>query len=149
MRSIISASLLFLSLLSEAQKKQISDESATEQFVLRLHEKKFQWMIKKQTDSLNSILDPRVIYVHSNGWQQNRKEITDDLKSGKLIMNNVTVTEAKARVYKGAVIINGKGKFDVVVDGKAVVLDLLYTEVYVRKKDGWFLVTRHANRINQ
>jgi hypothetical protein len=148
MRFIISAFFLLLSILSAAQKKQINDESATEQFVLRLHEKKFQWMIKKQTDSLNSILDPRVIYVHSNGWQQNRKEITDDLKSGKLIMNNVTVTEAKARVYKGAVIINGKGKFDVVVDGKAVVLDLLYTEVYVRKKDGWFLVTRHANRIN-
>jgi hypothetical protein len=148
MRFIISAFFLLLSILSAAQKKQINDESATEQFVLRLHEKKFQWMIKKQTDSLNSILDPRVIYVHSNGWQQNRKEITGDLKSGKLIMNNVTVTEAKARVYKGAVIINGKGKFDVVVDGKAVVLDLLYTEVYVRKKDGWFLVTRHANRIN-
>ena len=148
MRFIISAFFLLLSILSAAQKKQINDESATEQFVLRLHEKKFQWTIKKQTDSLNSILDPRVIYVHSNGWQQNRKEITGDLKSGKLIMNNVTVTEAKARVYKGAVIINGKGKFDVVVDGKAVVLDLLYTEVYVRKKDGWFLVTRHANRIN-
>jgi hypothetical protein len=149
MRFIFSAFFLLLSILSAAQKKQINDESATEQFVLRLHEKKFQWMIKKQTDSLNSILDPRIIYVHSNGWQQNRKEITDDLKSGKLIMNSVTVTEAKARVYKGAVIINGKGKFDVVVDGKAVVLDLLYTEVYVRKKDGWFLVTRHANRINQ
>ncbi|MFN5135465.1 MAG: nuclear transport factor 2 family protein [Chitinophagaceae bacterium] len=147
MRFIISAFFLLLSILSAAQKKQINDESATEQYVLRLHERKFQWMIKKQTDSLNSILDPRVIYVHSNGWQQNRKEITDDLKSGKLIMNNVTVTEAKARVYKGAVIITGKGKFDVVVDGKAVVLDLLYTEVYVRKKDGWFLVTRHANRI--
>jgi hypothetical protein len=149
MRFIFSAFFLLLSILSAAQKKQINDESATEQFVLRLHEKKFQWMIKKQTDSLNSILDPRIIYVHSNGWQQNRKEITDDLKSGKLIMNSVTVTEAKARVYKGAVIINGKGKFDVVVDGRAVVLDLLYTEVYVRKKDGWFLVTRHANRINQ
>jgi hypothetical protein len=149
MRFIFSTFFLLLSILSAAQKKQINDESATEQFVLRLHEKKFQWMIKKQTDSLNSILDPRIIYVHSNGWQQNRKEITDDLKSGKLIMNSVTVTEAKARVYKGAVIINGKGKFDVVVDGRAVVLDLLYTEVYVRKKDGWFLVTRHANRINQ
>jgi hypothetical protein len=147
MRFIISASFLLISILSAAQKKQITDESATEQFVLRLHEKKFQWMINKQTDSLNSILDPRVMYVHSNGWQQNRKEITDDLKSGKLIMNSVSVMEAKARVYKGAVIINGKGKFDVVVDGKAVVLDLLYTEVYVRKKEGWLLVTRHANRI--
>ena len=105
-------------------------------------------MTKKQLDSLNNILDPRVVYVHSNGWQQNKKEIIDDLKSGKLIMNNVVVTEARARVYKGAVIINGKGKFDVMVDGKAVVLDLLYTEVYVRKNAGWLLVTRHANKIN-
>lgn len=148
MRLIISICFLLVSILSIGQKKSINDESATEQFVLRLHEKKFQWMVNKQTDSLNSILDPRVIYVHSNGWQQNRKEITDDLKSGKLIMNSVTVTEAKARVYKGAVIINGKGKFDVVVEGKPVVIELLYTEVFVRKKEGWLLVSRHANRIN-
>lgn len=139
---------MFISILSVGQKKTNKEESVTEQFVLRLHEKKFQWMVKKQLDSLNTILDERVIYVHSNGWQQNKKEITEDLKSGKLIMNNVTVTEAKARVYKGAVVVNGKGKFDVVVDGKSVIIELLYTEVYVRKKEGWLLVTRHANRIN-
>ncbi|MFN5136093.1 MAG: nuclear transport factor 2 family protein [Chitinophagaceae bacterium] len=148
MKHLFTVCFLLISICSTAQKKGINDESATEQFVLRLHEKKFQWMTKKQLDSLNNILDPRVVYVHSNGWQQNKKEIIDDLKSGKLIMNNVVVTEARARVYKGAVIINGKGKFDVMVDGKAVVLDLLYTEVYVRKNAGWLLVTRHANKIN-
>lgn len=148
MRFIIFSCFLLVSILSIGQKKSVNDISATEQFVLRLHEKKFQWMAKKQLGSLSNILDERVVYVHSNGWQQNKKEITEDLKTGKLIMNSVTVTEAKARVYKGAVIINGKGKFDVVVDGKAVVLDLLYTEVYVRKKEGWLLVARHATRIN-
>lgn len=148
MRLIISVCFLLVSILSIGQKKSINDESATEQFVLRLHEKKFQFMAKKQLDSLNAILDERVVYVHSNGWQQNKKEVIEDLKNGKLIMNSVTVTEAKARVYKGAVIINGKGKFDVVVEGKPVVIELLYTEVYVRKKEGWLLVTRHANRIN-
>lgn len=148
MRFILSFAFFLISISSFGQKKAINEESATEQFVLRLHEKKFQFMVKKQLDSLNAILDERVVYVHSNGWQQTKKEITEDLKSGKLIMNSVTVTEAKARVYKGAVIINGKGKFDVVVEGKAVILDLLYTEVYVRKKEGWLLVTRHANRIN-
>lgn len=148
MKHLFTVCFLLISICSTAQKKGINDESATEQFVLRLHETKFQWMTKKQLDSLNNILDPRVVYVHSNGWQQNKKEIIDDLKSGKLIMNNVVVTEARARVYKGAVIINGKGKFDVMVDGKAVVLDLLYTEVYVRKNAGWLLVTRHANKIN-
>jgi Domain of unknown function (DUF4440) len=138
--------LAFVSFTLTAQKK--TDESATEQFVLKLHEKKFQWMVKKQLDSLKNILDERVVYVHSNGWVQNKKEIIEDLRSGKLIMNSVTVTEAKARVYKGSVIINGKGKFDVVIDGKSVVIDLLYTEVYVKRKEGWLLVTRHANRLN-
>lgn len=148
MKQLLTVCFLLICICSFAQKKVASEESATEQFVLRLHEKKFQWMITKQLDSLNNILDARVVYAHSNGWQQNRKEIIDDLKSGKLIMNNVSVTEAKARVYKGAVIVNGKGKFNVMVDGKPVDIDLLYTEVYVRKNDGWLLVTRHANRIN-
>lgn len=146
MKKIFSLLLFFICSVSSAQKQ--TDESATEQFVLRLHEKKFQWMVKKQLDSLKNSLDERLVYVHSNGWVQNKKEVIDDLKSGKLIMNSVTVTEAKARVYKGAVIVNGKGKFDVMIDGKPVVIDLLYTEVYVKRKDGWLLVTRHANRLN-
>jgi Domain of unknown function (DUF4440) len=147
MRTTFSFLLVFIWSVSFAQASK--DESATEQFVLKLHQKKFQWMIKKQLDSLKNILDERVVYVHSNGWVENKQEILDDLKSGKLIMNSVTVKEAKARVYKGAVIVNGSGLFNVVVDGNAVEINLLYTEVYVRKKEGWLLVSRHANRLNQ
>ena len=146
MKKTISILLLFVSSVTFAQKQ--TDESATEQFVLRLHQKKFQWMIKKQLDSLRMILDERVVYIHSNGWIENKQEILEDLKNGKLIMNSVTGIDARARVYKGAVVINGKGKFDVVVDGKSVQVDLLYTEIYVRKKEGWLLVSRHANKLN-
>ena len=138
--------LLFTASTGLAQKTK--DESATEKFVLKLHENKFRWMINKQLDSLNAILDERVVYIHSNGWVQHKKEVTEDLKTGKLIMKSVTVTEASARVYKGAVIINGKGNFNVIVDGKPAEVQLLYTEVYVRKEKGWLLVSRHANRIN-
>lgn len=130
---------------ASAQKK--TDESAIEKLVLRLHEKKFRWMENKQFDSLKMILDERVVYVHSNGWVQNKTEITEDLKSGKLVMNSVVISEATARVYKGAVIVNGKGVFNVIVNGAAVEIPLLYTEVYVRKKEGWLLVSRHANRL--
>jgi hypothetical protein len=133
-----------LPLAMPAQKSK--DESATEKYVLRLHENKFRWMVNKKLDSLNTVLDERVVYVHSNGWIQNRKEIIDDLRSGKLVMNSVTVTEATARVYKGVVIINGKGNFNVLVEGKAVDITLMYTEVYVKREKGWLLVSRHANR---
>ena len=146
MKNFLLFCLLFTASTGLAQKTK--DESATEKFVLKLHENKFRWMINKQLDSLNAILDERVVYIHSNGWVQHKKEVTEDLKTGKLIMKSVTVTEASARVYKGAVIINGKGNFNVIVDGKPAEVQLLYTEVYVRKEKGWLLVSRHANRIN-
>ncbi len=132
--------------LVSAQKT--NQESATEKFILKLHEKKFNWMVNKKLDSLNAILDERIVYVHSNGWIQNKKEVIEDLKNGKLVMNRVTITEAAARVYKGFVIVNGKGVFNVIVDGNTVDVQLLYTEVYAKRENGWLLVSRHANRIN-
>lgn len=142
--------LLFLLLLIStvhASAQKVTDESATEKFVLKLHEAKFRWMVNKRLDSLNNLLDERVQYVHSNGWVQNKKEVIEDIRSGKLVMNKVTVAEATARVYKGFVIVNGKGVFNVVVEGKPVDINLLYTEVYAKRQNGWLLVSRHANKL--
>ncbi|MFY7841147.1 MAG: nuclear transport factor 2 family protein, partial [Lacibacter sp.] len=85
--------------------------------------------------------------VHSNGWVQNKKEVIEDIRSGKLTMTNVKVTEAKARVYKGFVIVNGKGIFSGIMDGKPLDISLLYTEVYAKRQNGWLLVSRHANKL--
>ncbi len=142
--------LLFLLLLIttvHASAQKANDESATEKFVLKLHEAKFRWMVNKRLDSLNNILDERVQYVHSNGWVQNKKEVIEDIRSGKLAMTNVKVSEAKARVYKGFVIVNGKGVFSIVMDSKPLDIVLLYTEVYAKRQNGWLLVSRHANKL--
>lgn len=141
--------IFFLLFSSAALAQKTKEESATEKFVLKLHENKFRWMVNKQLDSLNAILDDRVQYVHSNGWTENKKEIIEDIKSGKLTMTNVKVTEANARVYKGFVIVNGKGVFSVLMDGNPLDISLLYTEVYAKRQTGWLLVSRHANRVNQ
>lgn len=139
--------VFFLVFTSVAFAQKTKEESATEKFVLKLHENKFRWMVNKQLDSLNAILDERVQYVHSNGWTENKKEIIEDIKSGKLTMTSVKVTEASARVYKGFVIVHGKGIFNVVMNGTPMDISLLYTEVYAKRQNGWLLVSRHANRL--
>lgn len=139
--------VFFLVFTSVAFAQKTKEESATEKFVLKLHENKFRWMVNKQLDSLNAILDERVQYVHSNGWTENKKEIIEDIKSGKLTMTSVKVTEASARVYKGFVIVHGKGIFNVVMNGTPIDISLLYTEVYAKRQNGWLLVSRHANRL--
>jgi hypothetical protein len=122
-------------------------QSTSEQSILELSKNKFQWMVTKNYDSLERVLDERLQFVHSNGWTENKQEFIADIKSGKLLYNNITVTEAVVRVYSNSAVINGRGKFSVKLEGKDMEFDLKYTEVYIHRQGKWLLASRHANRM--
>jgi len=124
-----------------------AEAQTPEQSILDLSKKKFGWMIRMKYDSLDAVLDDRLMFVHSNGWTESKQEIIQDIKSGKLRYVNIQVTEASVRIYPSMAIINGKGKFSVLLDGNPLELTLSYTEVYIQKKDKWLLTSRHANRM--
>ncbi len=133
---------VLLAFLTEAQIP-----SRLEKQLVDLSNRKFNWLIEKRYDSLESLLDERVMYVHSNGWIQNKKELIDDLKSGKLNYLKVTVKESSARRYGQTAIINGLATFEGATEGKPFAMDLRYTEVYIKNGNQWKLATRHANRM--
>ena len=122
-------------------------QSTTERVVLELSRKKFDWLIGKQADSLNRVLDEKVLYIHSNGWVQNKKEILDDMRSGKLVYQKVIIKDAAVRIYGQTAIVTGLGTFEGINSGNAFAIDLRYTEVYIHNGKGWVLTTRHSNRM--
>lgn len=120
---------------------------SNEEVVLSLSKQKFNWLIQQQSDSLQAILDNRLLYIHSNGWVQSRQEVLDDMNSGKLIYKKVDIQDAKVRLYDKTAIVTGTGRFSGVRDGNEFDMPLSYTEVYVLRKKKWMLVSRHANRL--
>ncbi len=122
-------------------------QGTLEQELLHLSERKFVWMINKQLDSLEVMLDDKVMYTHSNGWTESKPEVLGNLKSGRLVYKNVQVQEVSVRLYKSTAIVTGTGKFSGINNGNAFDLSLRYTEVYVLKKKKWLLASRHANRM--
>jgi hypothetical protein len=126
-------------------KEAVAQLSGVEEDIFRLHETKFRWMTEKKLDSLAWVLDDSLVYIHSNGWTQTKKELLDDLQSGKLVMKQVDIIDSKLRSYPNhTAIITAKADIHTVTDGKEVMIRLLYTEVYLKKKKSWLLVTRHA-----
>ena len=115
--------------------------------ILDLSRRKFDWLIQGRADSLEQLLDERVEYVHSNGWVQNRAEVLDDMKTGKLVYRQVTIKSAAVRRYGTAAVVTGQGTFEGVNSGTAFKLDLRYTEVYILTGTRWKLVSRHSNRM--
>jgi hypothetical protein len=141
MKNLILIAVLFLFAFISAQAQ------TDEQTIINLSKKKFGWMTQMKLDSLESILDERLMFVHSNGWTETKTEFIQDIKSGKLRYLNIDVTETAARLYTNTAIVTGKGKFKVLLDGSELIINLLYTEVYVSKNGVWLLASRHSNRL--
>lgn len=135
--------LLFISGLAYGQQQKGVAE------VDRLHRQKFSWLISKNYDSLNWLMDDRAKYIHSNGWIQTKQEVIDDLKSNKLNYTAVSITESDVVFYGTEVaIVTGKGTFKGLMPDKTEFkLNLLYSEVYVRYKKQWRLTSRLATKI--
>ena len=96
---------------------QLSATAQEDLQVDKLSRKKFTWLTQKKLDSLAEVLDERLMYVHSNGWTQTKKEIIDDLKSGKLNYVSIDVKSNRVRVYHSTAIVNGAGRFCEIKNG--------------------------------
>ncbi|NOS93367.1 MAG: nuclear transport factor 2 family protein [Cyclobacteriaceae bacterium] len=140
-------SLALLILLCISFIHEMPAQSPTDQQILTLSKKKFDWMIHKNVDSLALVLDNDLRYVHSNGWSETKQEVLDDLLSGKLNYVAVDIHAAQVRLYEQTAIVNGTGKFQVTMNGNPLTIELGYTEVYVKRQGKWLLATRHANRM--
>ena len=123
-------------------------QSSKEQEVLSLSEKKFKWMINLNMDSLENILDENVMYVHSNGWSQNKHEIIEDFKKKKLVLNKIEILETKIRNFENTYVVNGVGIIAGEIDSNPFSIKLNYSEIYIYKNKHFFLLSRHANKIN-
>jgi hypothetical protein len=119
----------------------------SEQAVLDLSKRKFDWLINNQYDSLIALFDDKAQYIHSNGWVQNKKDVIDDARTGKLKYQSVDIKDTQARIYGNSAVVTGLGTFAGVKEGNSFSMDLRYTEVYVRSGNRWKLVSRHANRM--
>ena len=139
-KSFLLLSFLMVALIASAQTQQ-------EQQIISLSKKKFEWMVAMNFDSLAPMLDERMIFIHSNGWPETKKEFINDTKSGKLRYTAIEVLESSARIYPESAVVIGRGKFNVTLEGKDLVFELKYTEFYTRKNGKWLLASRHANRL--
>lgn len=135
--------LIVTATLSIAQERlELADE------VGKIHLKKFDWMINLDTTRLSDLLDDQVCYIHSNGWKETKKEILDNIITGKLKYHQVEVIEYEVRSFGHAYIVTGKAQFNVSLEDKPIDIALYYSEIYIANDNGKLkLVSRHACRV--
>jgi len=133
--------LIYLPFFSQTKKDKIAHH------VIALHQKKFDFMISKQFDSLSLLLDADLKYIHSNGWVESKEDLLANLRSEKLVYKQVTVSETKVNLTHHVAIVSGKGLFSVILENQKLEIPLMYSEIYVKQKGKWLLLHRHSNKL--
>jgi hypothetical protein len=141
MKHVLTISLLFVSAISFAQVDSVSLKQAMSDLDKAL--------VSKDEKTLVQLLHPEVSYGHSNGWVQNKTDIINDLKSGKLIydklestnVNIVAINNNWATVRTST---NATGRSTSIPTFE---LKLHVLQVWLKTKTGWQLLARQSTKL--
>ena len=78
--------------------------------------------------------------MHGNGLTQDRAAYLETAVNGAMTYTDITPLQQQVRVLAPQVaLLTGSNRVAVLLDGKPLQLDVLYTAVYVQEAAGWRL----------
>ena len=116
-----------------------AQDSAEEQEIKDLSQKKWQWMADKNADSLAVLFHDKAKFVHMGGtWGKDRE--VDIIRSGFIHYKKADVHEVMVEVLnENTVILWNRITLLAVVGENEVTNPFMVTEVYVKQGDEWKL----------
>jgi uncharacterized protein DUF4440 len=141
MKHLFTICLLFVGAISFAQVDSISLKQA----MLDLDKA----LVTKDEKALVQLLHPQVSYGHSNGWVQNKTDIINDLKSGKLIYDrientSVTIVAINNNWATVRTSTNATGRSTTIPTFE---LKLHVLQVWLKTKNEWQLLARQSTKL--
>ena len=124
-----------------------ADETAMLNEVETLERARFKAWIAADAATIAPMLGDDLVYCHSTGVCQNKKEVIDFVTSGKQRYLALDIVSIKARDIDGAMVINGKLNMKVDTGGKVDEFQGIYTDVYAKRKGKWVLVSWQSTRL--
>jgi hypothetical protein len=106
-------------------------------------------LIQKDEFVLKTVLYNDVNYGHSNGWVQNKADVLNDFKSGKLVYHKIENNSLiLLSINKKWATVKTNTNAEGAVNGSAFKLTLHVMQVWMKTKKGWQLLARQSTKMS-
>ena len=85
--------------------------------------------------------------ITPNGLTKNKRDVIRELATPGIKMDPYEPTEVHVRMYNDAAVVTGRMLQRFTLAGIRYANDLRYTDVYVKRKGKWTLVTAHVSAV--
>jgi ketosteroid isomerase-like protein len=126
-----------------------SQNDRAEQEVRQADAGRIKAMLASDVAALDRILADDLVYTHSTGAVDDKKQYLASIKSGDLTYLAYEPLEAKIRVYGNVAIINGRAQVKARSKGQDTSALLRYTAVYVKRDGRWQFASWQSTRLQQ
>jgi hypothetical protein len=140
-RLVLIAIVAIVSVQATAQKKAMPSAS----YFIDKMKTKFDLAGKKDTASLGKLLHDSLLYIHSGGNADTKAAFLNKIITSKNPYKSFTVSNERVRVINRQTVLVHARCIVAYEDGTSS--NLLITEVFVKEKKDWLLISRHANKI--
>lgn len=103
--------------------------------------------ISGNTAVLDKYLADELVYIHSSGLVDNKKQVIDSFKSGDLKIRKFDREDIKVYQVGSTSIVSAIGHVDATIKGKDVQFDLRYSGVYAKRAGVWQLFHYQGARL--
>ena len=138
--TILGFFLVFVSGLTFAQNL------TTEQELINLSKKKWQWMADKKADTLANLFHEKSVFVHMGGSWGKEQEL-NVIRSGGIHYKKAEIHEASVNIIGNTAILLNRITLLAVVGGNEVTNPFMVTEVYVKENGSWKLGSLSFTRL--
>jgi len=104
-------------------------------------------MLSGKAADLNAIADDNLIYIHSAGLVQNKKEFVDTIVTGVNTFETITISDQQIRVTGGTAVVRNVFEAKSIDHGQHVVVKLGLMLVWQKQGGEWKLLGRQAQKI--
>jgi len=105
-------------------------------------------LLQKKEADLKTVLHKELSFGHSNGWIQNKNDVLDDFKSGKLVYNKIDNNNAAiVSISKKFATVKTNTNAEGVVNGTAFKMTLHVMQFWIKTKNGWQLIARQSAKL--
>ena len=107
----------------------------TEQYLLDLSKKKWQWMADKHVDTLDHLFHEQAMFIHMGGNMSKTQEL-DVIRTGRIHYKQVDVHEASVEVMGNTAVLLNRITLLAVAGDREVTNPFTATEIYLRQPNG-------------
>jgi ketosteroid isomerase-like protein len=114
--------------------------------VERLERARFEAMTRQDVAALEPMLADDLVYCHSDGSCESKREFLETIRSGRIRYIALEVLELRPRAYGDVILFNGVVAVEGVLGGQTRTFNVVFTDAYARRGDDWQLVAWQSTR---